>query len=225
MNTLECDTWDDYKAFVSRLFAAPIHDDHFFRGQTDATWALTSTLERCMAKTKASLPQTELEDRLLKEFRHLMIDLEVNNPPEGDALSLLARHHGVPSAWVDWTTSPYVAAYFALSGTSDASHAAVWWLPRSWVPDNVALNDLILDPELIRFNPRALRQRGVFMRPPTADPDLTAFDDALTKIVIRRDVAPVALLELDAMTINAANLFADLDGAARTAFDRIMLRH
>lgn len=46
--------------------------------------------------------------------------------PNYDYLVYL-RHHGFPSPFLDWTTSPYVAAYFAFSEVTNADRVAVYF--------------------------------------------------------------------------------------------------
>lgn len=210
---------------VGRLCALDRHDaaDHFFRGMCDATWSLTATLDRVRVFENPLL-RSQFEDALLRHFRRELIRLgeAASRVPDGDALALLARHHGLPSSWIDWTTSPYVAAYFAFAGAT-TGQVAVWYQPRAWLPSAFAASDLIDDPDLLRFNPRAIRQRGVFLRASAGSAELTAALDAgLTKFVLPASAKSVALEELDAMIINATNLFGDYDGAARTAVDRVM---
>jgi hypothetical protein len=45
--------------------------------------------------------------------------------------------------------------------------------------------------------------------------------NALTKVLIPARESRAALAELDAMTINAASLFPDMEGAGRTARFRV----
>lgn len=105
-----------------------------FRGQASAEWSLRSSLSRHIEVSKVSERVWGLqESRIRRIFRrksHLFLD----DLPEDDELEWLAlmQHHGAPTRLLDFTWSPYVAAFFALErATSDA---AIWAinLPLLW---------------------------------------------------------------------------------------------
>src|SRR5205085_2743102 len=124
---------------------------------------------------------------------------------------------------LDWTLSPWVAAYFAFMDCSGAAgnSVAVWTLDRSKIPPAANI-EFIDDLELIRANERALKQRGVFLRVSTIAQSIDVLlDPALRRIEIPATDRDDALNDLDAMTITATTLFSDLDGAAKAATTRV----
>lgn len=146
--------------------------------------------------------------------------------PDGTAFELLARHHGVPSQLLDWTESPYIASFFAFEESSPTSgeSVAVWVFDRAKFVFEESGIDLIDDRELLRFKPRALRQRGVFTRVRTIrQPFETLIGEALTKILLPVGSRSFALSSLDEMMINSATMYTDFDGAARTARSRFRI--
>lgn len=95
------------------------HSNNFiFRGQSDARWSLTSSLERLLEGkwNDAAFDIKKYEDFSLKRFfskSHLYSDHSSKPESKFEQLSLM-QHFGTPTRLVDFTESPYFALYFAL---------------------------------------------------------------------------------------------------------------
>jgi FRG domain len=117
-----------------------------YRGQANAKWPLTTTLERVGG---ADMPLTryyEIISRIKPEIESLTRQYwDIPDPPTYNSLMSKAgglppiqdpaklyeyvvylRHHGFPSPLLDWTRSPYVAAYFAYKDDSLADDVAIY---------------------------------------------------------------------------------------------------
>jgi hypothetical protein len=117
-----------------------------FRGQTDSGFGLTTTLERIGRKGERisdyyhtiSVAKPQIEtftqktwdladwpevDKLLKDYDMLSL----HRFPDLGTYSYMVhlRHHGFPSPLLDWTRSPYIAAYFAFRSTNEPSTGKV----------------------------------------------------------------------------------------------------
>jgi hypothetical protein len=98
-----------------------------FRGHSDAGWPLESSLTRYLT-TFGGAPDKWLarETKILKTFKRKAHLLLSGTPESDETLEWLAlmQHHGAPTRLLDFTWSPYVAAFFALErATNDA---AIW---------------------------------------------------------------------------------------------------
>ena len=227
MQTIRKRRWTGFKELIHKQMSIPPQErgETWFRGQSDSEWVLQTTLDR-FATFADSDDRSAVADKLLDDFRQELVGLDPKGQaPQGLALELLARHHGLPSAVLDWTMSPYIAAFFAFQGalTAQAKAVAVWALNLGQLSDAPEIEP-IRDRELLSFNPRALSQQGMFLRIRSqASPTESLLDEALTKIILPASEYTIALRDLEAMNITARNLFRDLEGAARTAIARFHL--
>jgi len=119
----EVSSWNELRHVLEELASA----GWAFRGQADATWPLESSLTRYL-KTFGG-PSNEWLDRekkILHTFKRKAHLLLPRTPAEDETLEWLAlmQHHGAPTRLLDFTWSPYVAAFFALERAT--APAAIW---------------------------------------------------------------------------------------------------
>jgi len=135
-----CESWDDFVTIASRFnLGSPLQTTDIFRGQTDSTWPLTPSLIRPLSSVH---PQRviEIETAALDQFKpqaHLYL------PPAviAGAKSIVAwwimmQHYRAPTRLLDWTTSPFVACYFAVEAEASCDGAI-------WIVDADALHDAV----------------------------------------------------------------------------------
>jgi hypothetical protein len=223
-------TW---KAFKNRLEEHYLDSEHklrqqfFFRGHADSRWELKPTIDRLSKTFSSDEGREQFLDSLIRMFREechgLIMPGQDEQAREHWEWEFLGRHHGLPTTILDWTQSPYAAAYFAFEEAQGAEWVSVWVLDRSGLDfdqiDGLAWKSF---DEAVRFNIRAAEQRGASMQVKTTEQTV---EDLLGKRLIRLDIRAserrTAIIDLDEMQINRRTLCRDLDGAATTAALRL----
>lgn len=122
-------TWAEFVALSEEL------EGWAFRGQQDARWPLLSSLSRYLGAFVPDKSTWQMrEERAIRIFRRKAHNYFANAAALSDDLRCLAlmQHHGAPTRLLDFTKSPFVAAFFALERAS--SDAVVYALntPVLW---------------------------------------------------------------------------------------------
>jgi hypothetical protein len=114
-----------------------LHQPLIFRGQADSRWPITSSFERRADLTPEFKKLwiytfTELIERILCSPQHVMTELMFPSsaqydpdltagPGEKAHHVATAQHFGIPTPYLDFTTDPAVAVWFACRGAQTAS--------------------------------------------------------------------------------------------------------
>lgn len=219
-------SWTDFQKFADRSEA----QDYVYRGQKSVGWKLLPKIYR------GRTPSPEAIEAHLNGFRQAQrgrrAPWATDRLPDPE-LWALGQHFGLATPLLDWTESPYIAAFFAITDPNPTAgrhnkRRAVWALARDYtrpvqdapwaVSAEAAIPVLRSDTQ---ENQRLLGQLGLF----TYHTDPTPLEDAVRReyqkshVLIRfsldTSIVGAAASALRSMNVTYMSLFPDLEGAAR----------
>ena len=147
---LEVNNIGTYVELITRIDAEQQYR-MWFRGQSDYSWGLVPSVQR-----KDGMGE-HYEQYITTNFMIHTMRLNPSVPQRYDRASWLTlmQHYGLPTRLLDWSESPLVALYFALSSDEDAkTDAAVWVLNPMELNKKVGYTKSLL---------RAISPRGILM--------------------------------------------------------------
>lgn len=229
-------TWTEYKNWVGSL--AKAKKNYYCRGQANDTWKLQTSFHRESVRNAVTL--LDYLDTVIPEvhyhisaIRDEIIDLRKEE--EFGAFLSLIQHHGFPTPLLDWSLSPYIAAYFAFkevnSEVPGSDNVKIYIFDYlEWTQSFKQVLNLrdtevsyvsVLRP-YARFNPRIVPQQGAFTVTNVNDMEhyiLTRQDEVNKKFLYTALLSvkekPNVLRELNLMGINEMTLFPSIDGICR----------
>lgn len=235
----ECNNWEDFKQWATKSRVES--DAEMFRGHGCSKFFLRTTLHRTGRRRIERYAATELRQFSNHAEAILNQKFDLSDANDYSTILGLAQHHGLPTPLLDWTSSPYIAAFFAFSDAlefkplrTESTHVRIYAISRKFVqsasPNIVNLVQarpfvaaLDIPP---RYNTRLYAQQGRFLVTNVANiEDFFRFleSDLNETYLYAADVpisfAAEALEDLAFMGVTAANLFPGLDGVGR------MIRH
>ena len=233
------DSWGDFKASLSEKLFDSLEFErgrYLFRGHSNPHWHLTSTFDR-MFLNQPKAKRLRIAEDLLSLFKR---NLEAHEMPDeaknNDAILLsLGQHYGLPTRLLDWSESPYIAAFFSYNSqiirrVSD-SQIAIWVLDTTHPIWSSHYGVEIVDVPTFG-NKRIRNQAGKFTLARTPFASLEEYVEAhgdsgrsLQKLLLPANVAAEALADLDAMGIHHGTVYPEIEGAAQYALFRTVLKN
>lgn len=220
---------------LDAIFAFLNHDwiresnGYLWRGQRKESWGLEPTLDRAIPEISGEEYQKATE-AVLDRFK-LAVRGRSKEPQEKLTIFdwwALGQHHGLLTPLLDWTISPYIAAFFAFSQTEkdDEDKRALLFLHRSEIEKKARE---VGDTKVKFINPyygdnaRLINQAGLLsqfsegigIEQWVREHFLGSETIVLGKLVMSNDLRVPMLQSLNRMNINYNALFPDIDGAAK----------
>lgn len=112
---LNLPSWKDFLDYVYDEMLD--YKSYIWRGQRCDGWKLEPTINRLVSKTNITFTQRyDFQSGHLENFKHAVCGRRGPNPSQisdENEWWALGQHHGLATPLLDWTTSPFVAAFFA----------------------------------------------------------------------------------------------------------------
>ncbi|MHA1522634.1 MAG: FRG domain-containing protein [Promethearchaeota archaeon] len=262
MNIIKLSSFDEWELTANKLLEELQHKKRteisstysnlLFRGQSCESWKLDTSLDRYISKQVAMNVYHQYLATALPAFeaytgRKWTIESSATNwdnlgAPPGYEFMLYLRHHGFPAPLLDWSRSPYIAAFFAFQHAGREDNVAIFTFTEYY---GGAKGGTIGGPTIcecgsyVNSHRRHFQQQGqytickekidstwyycnhdkVFRLGSTTQ-------DVLTKYLIPSSEKHKVLSKLDLMNINAFSLYENEEGLAETvAYREIMKRN
>ena len=235
--------YEDWFHFKASIIHDLFMDSYFqrgifiFRGQSNADWRLVPSFDRLFPNLNWEAKKQTMNE-LIRIFRAECEKLDVSQEFWDDENRILAlgQHYGLPTRLLDWTDSPYIAAFFAFNdlivNMSTVDYIAIWAVKTKL--SILQKQDTGTDVQIISIPPignmRLRNQSGRFtlMNTPFSSLEeyiraLQADDIILYKFLIPCSSSRDAIADLDAMGINHSRLYPELIGCALAAKLRVFL--
>ncbi len=252
MNTVELHTFADFEKQAAALREKLIQKNGaarfrlsplLFRGHAKASWRLETSLERYTRRTYSMQDYYRVMEGVrpaVESFTQRGWDLPHGysnddwppGPPQGYGFMVHLRHQGFPSPLLDWTQSPYVAAFFAFNSACEGDQVAIYTfveysdLVKGGMPDKATI---VGCGHYVTTSPRHLNQQSqytyckkrvegnfVYCSHEEAFARNDEEQDVLNKFVLPATERKTAMQRLHLMNISAYSLFGSEESLLST---------
>jgi hypothetical protein len=261
MKVCNLSSWEEFEKAATVLLTTshkPKHSTLLFRGQSDSCWRLETTLERyepgslkvkdyyqtiyrakhqfeTFTQQRWEIPTpSDFEDSLMKSQEYFgQWDVRPY------VYMIYLRHHGFPSPLLDWSASPYVAAFFAFNRPTKSSRVSIYAYvefpsgAKLFSPASVAIHGVA---PTVRSHPRHVLQQSEYTICTMKSDDHWFYSchedvfekedegqDLLWKFNIPSSERLKVLRLLDRYNLNAFSLFGSEESLAETVALRVLL--
>ncbi|RYY84528.1 MAG: FRG domain-containing protein [Chitinophagaceae bacterium] len=153
-STIRFSEWAELRPFLDQL-----SENWVYRGQSDTRWELQNAIER----THFVSLHHSIESDFVAEFQRGARNYLTRDQIPEHLIEWLAlmQHHGAPTRLLDFTKSPFIAAYFAyeIADLVASEHVAIWAINIPHLKKR-ALEELAKDyPEDLKNHPSFIHER------------------------------------------------------------------